>query len=129
MKKDEIIALYSLIKGTRIKEIAMEVDDVKITLRQKDEDHYSQKRRFTKTGESGAHLDRFVISDQVGYFSFGAKPVVSIGDSLNEDTPVGSVDTLGTVNVIFSKQKGRVVEILVREGAAIEYGQPLLKVR
>ncbi|MDA7447912.1 acetyl-CoA carboxylase biotin carboxyl carrier protein [Candidatus Pseudothioglobus singularis] len=73
-----------------------------------------------------------VTSPMVGTFysapSPTAKPFVSIGQKINQGDTVGIIEAMKIMNQIESDQSGRVIEILVKDGEAVEFGQSLIVV-
>ena len=55
----------------------------------------------------------------------GAPPFVQVGQSVEADTQVGIVEVMKLMNSIVAGQRGVVSDILVEDGAAVEYAQPL----
>lgn len=70
-----------------------------------------------------------VKSPMVGTFyrasSPGAKPFVEIGDSIKEGETICIVEAMKILNEIEADKSGTVTQILVENGQAVEYGQPL----
>jgi acetyl-CoA carboxylase biotin carboxyl carrier protein len=58
----------------------------------------------------------------------GAGPYVEIGSEVREDTVVGIIEVMKLMNSVRAEVRGTVVEILVEDGATVEYGQVLLRV-
>jgi acetyl-CoA carboxylase biotin carboxyl carrier protein len=58
----------------------------------------------------------------------GSPPYVEIGATVEEDTIVGIIEVMKLMNAVRAEVKGTVREILVQDGAAVEYGQVLLRV-
>jgi len=57
----------------------------------------------------------------------GAKPFVQIGDACKPDTVVGILE-IGTIpNEIAAQYHGYVAEIIAKDGQAVKYGEPLLR--
>ena len=56
----------------------------------------------------------------------GAKPFVSVGASVKAGDTVALVEAMKTFNPIKSDKDGVVKEILVKDGAAVEFDQPLV---
>lgn len=56
----------------------------------------------------------------------GAKPFVTIGTSVKAGDTVALVEAMKTFNPIKSDKDGVVKEILVADGAAVEFDQPLI---
>ena len=73
-----------------------------------------------------------VTSPMVGTFysapSPTAKPFVSIGQKINQGDTVGIIEAMKIMNQIESDQSGTVIEILVKDGEAVEFGQSLIVV-
>ena len=56
----------------------------------------------------------------------GAKPFVNVGDTVHVGDTVALVEAMKTFNPIKSDRDGIIKEILVADGAAVEYDQPLI---
>lgn len=59
----------------------------------------------------------------------GEPPFVEVGCKLEEDTIIGIIEVMKLMNSVRAGVKGEVVEILVTNGAPVEYGEILLRVR
>lgn len=70
-----------------------------------------------------------VKSPMVGTYyraaSPGAKPFVEIGDSIKEGETICIVEAMKILNEIEADKSGTVTQLLVENGQAVEYGQPL----
>jgi acetyl-CoA carboxylase biotin carboxyl carrier protein len=73
-----------------------------------------------------------VTSPMVGTFyrapSPGAEPFVQVGDTVKEGQTICIIEAMKLLNEIESDKSGVVKEILVENGQAVEYGQPLFVV-
>ncbi|WP_434107367.1 acetyl-CoA carboxylase biotin carboxyl carrier protein [Paraburkholderia caffeinilytica] len=73
-----------------------------------------------------------VTSPMVGTFyrapSPGAEPFVQVGDTVKEGQTICIIEAMKLLNEIESDKSGVVKEILVENGQAVEYGQPLFLV-
>ncbi len=82
-------------------------------------------------GES-APAGHAVKSPMVGTFyrssSPGAKPFVEVGDSIKEGETICIVEAMKILNEIEADKTGTVTAILVDNGQAVEYGQPLFTI-
>ena len=58
----------------------------------------------------------------------GAASYVEVGSEVQEDTVVGIIEVMKLMNSVRAEVRGTVVEILVEDGATVEYGQVLLRV-
>jgi acetyl-CoA carboxylase biotin carboxyl carrier protein len=76
--------------------------------------------------EPAGHL---VKSPMVGTFyrasSPGAKAFVEVGDTIKEGETICIVEAMKILNEIEADKSGTVTQILVDNGQAVEYGQPL----
>lgn len=76
---------------------------------------------------------QMITSPIVGVFyaasSPDAQPYVKVGDHISKGQVVGIVEAMKLMNEIESEVSGEVIEILVKNGEAVEFGQPLFKVR
>jgi len=58
-----------------------------------------------------------------------SEPYVEIGSEVTPETTVCIIDMMKVINEIKAETTGTIAEILAKSGQAIEYGQPLFKVR
>jgi acetyl-CoA carboxylase biotin carboxyl carrier protein len=58
----------------------------------------------------------------------GAQPFIEVGSSVEEDTIIGIIEVMKLMNTVRAGTRGRVVEILARDGALVEYGEVLVRV-
>jgi acetyl-CoA carboxylase biotin carboxyl carrier protein len=59
----------------------------------------------------------------------GAQPFVRAGSKVGPDDPIGIIEVMKLMNSIPAGLNGEVVEVLVKDGEMVEYGQVLLRVR
>ena len=57
----------------------------------------------------------------------GAAPFVEIGSLVEEDTIVGIIEVMKLMNTVRAGVRGKVIQILGRDGALVEYGETLLR--
>lgn len=73
-----------------------------------------------------------VTAPLVGLFHVWARPkggaLVAIGDVVKIGQVVGTIQSLNIINEVESQVAGRVSEIFVLDGQAVEYGQPLMTI-
>ncbi|WP_310565498.1 acetyl-CoA carboxylase biotin carboxyl carrier protein [Hydrogenophaga sp.] len=74
-------------------------------------------------------VGHIVKSPMVGTFyrasSPGAKPFKDVGDTIKEGETICIVEAMKILNEIEADKSGTVTQILVQNGQAVEYGQPL----
>ena len=75
---------------------------------------------------------QIVKSPLVGTFyaapSEDAEPFVSVGDQVKKGQTLAIVEAMKLMNEIESDFDGKVAEIYVENGQAVEYGQPLFRI-
>lgn len=59
----------------------------------------------------------------------GAQPFVDVGSPVSEDSIVGIIEVMKLMNTVRAGVGGAVIEILADDGALVEYGQVLLRIR
>lgn len=82
--------------------------------------------------EPEAIQGHIVKSPMVGTFyrssAPGSKPFVEVGQSVKEGETVCIVEAMKILNEIEADKSGTITQILVENGSAVEYGQPLFVV-
>jgi acetyl-CoA carboxylase biotin carboxyl carrier protein len=59
----------------------------------------------------------------------GAAPFVEVGSPVNEDTIVGIIEVMKLMNTVRAGVRGTVTEIIAADGALVEFGETLMRVR
>lgn len=81
--------------------------------------------------EEGTHI-AVIKSPMVGTFYAApdpdSPPYVKVGDVVGPETTVCTVEAMKVFNQIPAEVSGRIVAVLVENGAPVEFGQPLFKV-
>jgi len=92
--------------------------------------------QLTTQGPSAAAADalapeagHLVKAPMVGTFyrasSPGAKPLVEVGAQVKEGDPICIIEAMKIMNEIDCDRAGTITKILVENGQAVEFGQPL----
>jgi len=58
-----------------------------------------------------------------------AKPFVTVGQQVKQGDTIGIVEAMKIMNQIEAEQSGTVLQVLVKDGEAVEFGQPLIIVQ
>ena len=81
--------------------------------------------------ESAAKRGTLVTSPMVGTVYLapqpGAPPFVNVGSEVTDGT-VCIIEAMKTMNPVAAPVAGRIVEILVRDGQPVEFGEPLMRI-
>ena len=87
----------------------------------------SKSTAASKSSEVSGNL---ISSPMVGtYYSApspSAKPFITVGQQVKKGDTVGIIEAMKIMNQIEADQSGTVVEILVNDGEAVEFGQALI---
>jgi len=107
-----------------------------------DEDNSIELRRSARLEGSSDHISvngtssaegvpvgalEVIKADLVG-IAYLSKPAPAEGGLLDGDRELAYVEALGIRNPVRSRGAGRVVAVLINEGQAVEYGQPLFEI-
>ena len=58
-----------------------------------------------------------------------AKPFITVGQKIQQGDTIGIIEAMNIMNQIEADHSGTVIEILVKDGEAVEFGQPLIIVQ
>ena len=94
----------------------------------------SQVESTTTATDKGSEASGNLISaPMVGtYYSApspSANPFVTVGQHVNKGDTVGIIEAMKIMNQIEADHSGTVVEILVKDGEAVEFGQALIVIQ
>ena len=94
----------------------------------------SQVESTTRAANKGTEASGNLISSpMVGtYYSApspSAKPFVTVGQHVNKGDTIGIIEAMKIMNQIEADHSGTVVEILVKDGEAVEFGQALIVIQ
>ena len=94
----------------------------------------SQVESTTTAENKGAEASGNLISSpMVGtYYSApspSAKPFVTVGQHVNKGDTIGIIEAMKIMNQIEADHSGTVIEILVKDGEAVEFGQALIVIQ
>lgn len=74
-----------------------------------------------------------VKSPMVGTFyrasSPGAKPLAEVGQAVKEGEPLCIIEAMKIMNEVKAEMRGEIVGLLVEDGEAVEYNQPLFVIK
>lgn len=133
---DQLGELLRLVDGSDVEQLEVEHDGRRFVVRRDLNTDAPPVARveFTRSSEPLPRSDSFVITAPVvGVFrrSAGGKGevILEAGDAVTAGQVVGAVEAMGMLNRVQSERSGMVLDVMVREGQPVEYGQPLLLVR
>ncbi len=145
---DKVKQLISIMNENQLSEIEIQENDTKIRIKKSDGGYThtispvttspihlpkpeQERPSYALSKESESFVE--IISPMVGTFyrasSPGADPCVNIGDSVNEETVVCIIEAMKIMNEVKAETVGEVVDVYVSDGDAVEYGQPLFRIK
>ncbi len=140
---EKVKNLISLMNENGLAEIEVEEDATKIRLKRSSLDSIQTSiqlpdvksslpegatKYITSNDESNVSE---IVAPMVGTFytsAPAADPYVAVGDVVGEESVVCIIEAMKIMNEVKAEVKGKIVEILVENGTAVEYGQPLFSV-
>lgn len=147
MKLDEIKELMKFFEETGIGRVKIKQDEFEIELRKGGEAldftpemcpapipaaPAPQPINVVVSGNNAHHKKDTINSPMVGTFymapSPGAKPFISIGQTIRKGEVVGIIEAMKIMNEIEAEFDCRIVDILVADGQPVEYDMPIIEV-
>lgn len=151
---DKVKQLVALMNENNLSELEIQEDATKICIRKSNGSYQHSITSFPKLGESTPlsaakpcgqddssqfqlpkKMDNCVeiTAPMVGTFyrasSPGADPYVEVGAVVDFETVVCVIEAMKIINEVKAEFDGEIVEILVEDGKAVEFGQPLFRIK
>ena len=96
----------------------------------------SSKEEISKKEDSKKDLKeekKYIKSTLMGRFyatkEKGKEPLVKVGDVIKSGSVVGVIEVMKLFNDVISDVDGEILNILVKDGDLVEYGQPLIELK
>ncbi|MEA3535181.1 acetyl-CoA carboxylase biotin carboxyl carrier protein [Rhizobium sp. CC-YZS058] len=137
--------LANILNETDLTEIEVEQEDLRIRVSRAGTPHYvtaplqapapaaapaGSSAAPAAAAESARTSKNAVTAPMVGtaYLSPapGARPFVEVGASVKEGQTILIIEAMKTMNQIPAPRSGKVVDVLVEDGAPVEYGEALI---
>lgn len=144
MELDNLVKLIQAVSDSALSGFEYEEGNVKLNIRKEKEQVKAsaetvqvvtvEQKPETTVVETIAkeHSGNLVKSPLVGTFyaapAEDAAPFISVGDSVKKGQTVAIVEAMKLMNEIECEFDGTVAEVLVKNGEAVEYGQPLFRI-
>ncbi len=140
MNLEEIEELIKLLKDTDITEIDLKEDKNYIKIKRayhnlsegSYEDQFIYKKIKSETEkklESSNENKEEIVAPMVGTFyrapAPDAEPFIKIGDNVKAGDTLCIIEAMKLMNEIEAEKGGIITDIIVENGKAVEYGQPL----
>jgi len=138
----DVAEIMRILEESSFEELSLELDGVKLTLQRTSAVRQALDPPPLPTPpnspqpipESPHPSGCFEVpSPLVGLFYLaprpGEPPFVELGSKVVEETVIGIIEVMKLMNTVRAGVKGEVVQILVTNGAAVEFGEILMRVR
>ncbi len=135
MEMEHLIKLIEAVSHSGLSRFEYEESGVKIHMEKPETVQVSSVQVQTEVSEQiqEAAEDQVITCPLVGIFyaapEEGAEAFVRVGDSVKKGQTLAIVEAMKLMNEIESEYDGVVTEVLVQNGQAVVFGQPLFKIR
>jgi acetyl-CoA carboxylase biotin carboxyl carrier protein len=140
----DVAEIMRILEESSFDQLSLEMDGVKLNLQRRSAVQQaadpppapspslnSVPQRIPKPPSEPGLLE--IPSPLVGIFYLapkpGERPFVELGSKVVEETVVGIIEVMKLMHTVRAGVKGKVAEILVKNAAAVEYGEILMRVR
>jgi len=142
MDEKRLKKLIEILDGSDLSEITVEENGVRMTVRKgpltimepgneaiSGQSKKAESAVSPEAGEKPAHEGNEIRSPMVGTFFLSPAPgqeqYVELGDTIDKGQTVCIIEAMKIMNEITAEEPGRITKILVEDGSAVEFGQPL----
>ncbi len=147
MKQEQLIELIQTVSSSRLTDFTYEENGIRIDMKKEQRivspeqivsSDLKENLLISDAGQNECSKEdradeKLVRSLLVGTFyaapSEEAAPFVCVGDTVKKGQTLAIVEAMKLMNEIESEFDGVVEEILVKNGQAVEYGQPLFRLK
>jgi acetyl-CoA carboxylase biotin carboxyl carrier protein len=124
LSSEQLVEVLGLIAGTDIVDLDITVGSTRLSLKRPALSPAVAASDHTEAAQEPPP-SLAIASPLVGIF----RPSVSAGDAVLPGQSIGAIEALGMPTSVDAPQSGTVEDLLVQDGSAVEYGQPLLILR
>lgn len=146
MNTEPLIQLIQIVSESNLTEFHYEEKDMKLIMKRNEIIHISdspvegidhpvvsiKQESLESAAASNESEEKIITSPLVGIFysapAEDAAPYVQIGETVKKGQTIAIVEAMKLMNEIESEFNGSIKEIFVKNGQAVEYGQPLFSI-
>ena len=135
MKFEQLVELIQTVSSSNLGEFKYEEGDFKISLKKEKgevrlaEQSESVPARASEQPQDSSEKKSPLVGTFYASPAEDADPFVQVGEQVQKGKILAIVEAMKLMNEIESEFEGTIEEILVENGAPVEYGQPLFIVR
>jgi acetyl-CoA carboxylase biotin carboxyl carrier protein len=129
----DVAEITRLLEESNFDELYLELDGLKLSLRRGAGANAAQSTQLSAVPPAADDPNSVgVTAPLLGTFyrapKPGAAPFVEVGSQVEEDTIIGIIEVMKLMNTVRAGVRGKVIQILCRDGALVEYGETLMRV-
>jgi len=147
MDLEQIEELIEILKETEVSELNIEEDGIKINVKRglnnnvienqpvvtnRANNESKEKNKNSQNNNEKKEEREEIVAPMVGTFYRAPSPeanaFVEIGDIVESGEVVCILEAMKLMNEIEAETKCKIIDVLVEDGEAIEYGQPLFEI-
>lgn len=148
MDQKQIEKLMAAMQNASIKRVSIKDNGFEIEIEREDRVYHTVhtqmpcNKSFEESGkkiESDQNFNRseeksnaFVTSPMIGTFYAASSPedppYVRVGDLVDENTVIGIIEAMKVMNEVKSGVRGKILEILVKNGDPVEFGSRIFRI-
>lgn len=137
MEMDHLIKLIDAVSHSGLSKFEYEESDLKIQMVKPEGNQTAGAvtvlAETSRSREETEEESQVITCPLVGIFyeapEEGAEPFVKVGDAVKKGQTLAIVEAMKLMNEIESEYDGVVTQVLAANGEAVEFGQPLFKIR
>lgn len=127
-----IVDVIRLMREYDVVELTVERNDAHLHLRRGEAGDIVDADSPDLLQERAAEGLALIRANVVGHFYRSPQPedlpLLDVGQKVEAGQVVGLIETLGILNEVRAEVAGRVAEVLVEDGQAVDYGHPLFRI-
>ena len=89
----------------------------------------TEKKKYSSIENNGTNITSPIVGTAYLAPEPGAKKFVEVGQKIKKGQTIMIVEAMKTMNHVPSTENGTVSKIFVKDGEAVEFGQPLISVK
>lgn len=138
----DVTEIMRLLEESSFDEMTLELDGLKLTVRRNGApapaippkpqaqapDIPASQPRSSDSDEASQSITAPLLGTFYRAPKPGAPPFVEVGSMVEQETIIGIIEVMKLMNTVRAATRGRVVDILARDGALVEYGETLMRV-
>ena len=135
MEMDHLIKLIETVSHSGLSKFEYEESGVRVHMEKPESVQISMPQAAEEAPEQIQEIteDKIVTCPLVGIFyaapEEGAEAFVKVGDTVKKGQTLAIVEAMKLMNEIESEYDGVVTEVLAENGQAVEFGQPLFRIK